>query len=453
MAFADLDNNVLTKILLEAVAPEPVVAPPPLALDDAVWVRVQGIDFVREYYHGPTSEDDPHSHWVHGTVKEADESGIQDKRRVLVKYTTPRRRAATDPTHLWSYTMLPGEELETWFGAGSESLERRDARDRARPIPPTRRELQKKRLQGVGVFLARMELTAKLFDRSVVEEVAKCILTEDGPAPRRRFRGQRWTLLLHELEKERNAMLFRTSLSWPLSFTKLRRPAVSHKPDTVRWGMCLTTDGVELVTAVCDQAPMIAGVHHAEFTSNGGSGQAIGVLHAGKKVSLMQGASSSTYTQRTNDPYRRSGQTTRTSDAWGWVNVKARPPEIVSGQGWDRRWKQRSAESHRARLGCPPEISFDGWQSWEHNDKLGLTLDLGRGTLRAFKNGQLVGQVATNLGAGPFFWYVDLAGHGQEMKIEWGQPPAAAQTGAGAAAAVGAAAPDDGQEDSKKQKV
>ena len=58
--------------------------------------------------------------------------------------------------------------------------------------------------------------------------------------------------------------------------------------------------------------------------------------------------------------------------------------------------------------------------------RLGLKLDLDQGTLTAYKNRTLVGVITTNLGVGPFCWYVDLRHAGQGMSIGWVPKPLAA---------------------------
>ena len=444
MSFADLSGDTLCQILLEALKnPAPLPVLQPFATGDPVWVEVkEKVGRGRSFSVA--------AQWAEGTIAEQPiEDGAAG--RVLVNITTHDPR----PWYMKERTDHPPADSQSWFEFDSEKLQRRNPLLNAsieerrwqgtRREPATPKEVQQKRLQGVSTLLARVQVAAKAFEPKIVDEVARCIMSESvrwyhggwnhvadgGKIPRRRYKGQRLTMLLHELEIGGMAALHRPSPSWPLQFTKLRAPAVSRGTNVVRWGTDLIGN-VEMLTAICDQAQMRTGVHHVEVVQRrSGSwseaGAAIGVVRAGTSHSLMQGPSRS-ITQRTSE----------SKNAWGWNNVAARPDDDSKGSWSYARSQERSSFA--------PETAFSGWQGWVGGDTLGLTLDVDQGTLTAYKNRKLVGVIATDLPVGGrFCWYVDLRHSGQELSIAWAPTPRAAapaQAGAVAGAAFG-----------KKQKV
>ena len=426
MSFAELSDDVLCQILLEVLKdPAPPPALSPLAADSLVWVKVtEEVKRGRNEFYGNPSA------WSKGTVMEL-EGSEGEEARVLVKFTPYDPRLDYWYLHSLHYDerprLEPLEDTESWFDADSEKLQWRRGMDSVRRAPPTAKELRRTRLGGVSAFLGHVQLAAKAFEPKIVDEVARCILSETfrwnhggwshvgqgGKMPRRRYKGQRWTMLLHELEIDSMATLCRASQSWPLHFTKLRAPAVSRTQGTVMWGTNLVSN-VEMLTAICDQAQMRAGVHHAEFHPSNryreSIGAAIGIVRAGTPRSLVQGPSQA-HTQRTS----------ANKNAWGWNNVEAiaKPAARDGRSSW--QW-----QGQHAQAGFPPETAFVGWQGWTGSDILGLKLDLDQGTLTAYKNRTLVGVITTNLGVGPFCWYVDLRHAGQGMSIGWVPTPLAA---------------------------
>ena len=114
------------------------------------------------------------------------------------------------------------------------------------------------------------------------------------------------------------------------------------------------------------------------------------------------------------------------------------PAAIAGEAAWLRKgWKSGPAVHMFSTGGYHNQGgSSSGWEGkarYETSDVVGLLLDLDRGTLTAYNNGERLGVTVPNaevkeLGAGPFCWAVDLYGKGAEgaaVRIARGAPPPA----------------------------
>ena len=68
---------------------------------------------------------------------------------------------------------------------------------------------------------------------------------------------------------------------------------------------------------------------------------------------------------------------------------------------------------------CPGVHSWVGMQPAREGDTIGLTLDLERGTMMAFKNDEPLGVMATGL-HGEYVWAVEMYRRGDCIRIERG---------------------------------
>lgn len=149
-----------------------------------------------------------------------------------------------------------------------------------------------------------------------------------------------------------------------------------------------TADTVIWASVVCGEAPMAEGRHYAEFAV------------VKKTDSIFVGVV----------PAADAGKVARLTDGW-W-----KEPAV-------HMWASFGDHCLGGRSG-----RWEGRAGYAQGDVVGLLLDLDRGTLTAYKNGNRLGDMlpvsrVKKLGAGPMYWAVDLSGAGDGVRIARGGNP------------------------------
>ena len=176
----------------------------------------------------------------------------------------------------------------------------------------------------------------------------------------------------------------------PLTFT-VAPPAVA-----CAGGAATVVGAVGFATAVCAQAPMRAGVHHADF-------HIVNASKAARTRLCWVGV------VRSDFDAVAGGRATRHTRAWGWSGI---------GGG------------SICTRGVPSLIG--GFRAdWETGDTLGLRLDLDRGRLVGYKNGNRLGCLTDQVSANrdededegaAFCWFVEMYAVGTAVAIASGAP-------------------------------
>eukprot|EP01046_Picozoa_sp_COSAG06_P003938 COSAG06_NODE_158_length_21760_cov_36.036979_6_plen_319_part_00 len=209
---------------------------------------------------------------------------------------------------------------------------------------------------------------------SIIQEAARqwivrCTDQERGWVPRRG--RESWLGLMREVESLRRGAVF----------------GRSHAHITLSEGGSLATTYDWLVRTAASKAVMRAGRHYAQFTVVSGRFMHFGVIRPGWDVEGEQDA-----------PY---GGT-----------------YCVDGHCfYDTYGGERCPE-------CVPGLhDWEGMQTAEEGDRIGMLLDLDQGTVTVYKNDVRLGVMATGL-SGEYSWAVALAGWHGSVRIEAAPAPA-----------------------------
>jgi len=199
-----------------------------------------------------------------------------------------------------------------------------------------------------------------------------------------RTRGQTPLDALNELE---SVLTAEESGQHGLPHRPLRFSASTSAHTVPACAAAVTLTRKGFATIICTEAPMRAGVHHAEFVVSAESWCSVGIVRRGFDLSSA-----------------------------------VRPSESKHGFGWTMNGTVR-----HSKVPTAPRCSSGA--AWKAGDLVGLRLDLSRLTLTAFKNGERLGVFVSGAdlavssdAADAWCWMVTMGHEGARVSIARRRP-------------------------------